>query len=1458
MSTNTYMRNLLSRIAIYSFLMCAVTGQLCATNTKHKIIAVGDIACPPFEFVDNNGMDAGFDVELFRAIMTELNISYDLKLMKWSNTLKEFSTGKADLVIGITHSPDLDSIYDFTTPPLFIYEDIICRKKEKNVVSTIDEIKGKEIIVYKNWCNIDSLFLPEKRNTAIEVASVTDGIKLLSVGRGDLMICNNYLAQYYIDELNIDNLQIRHLNMFPSKYSIGVHKDNPELLAQLNHGFEMVKSKGIYDSIYKKWFRPEKKNDGSNTQIYIIISAIMLLIMAIILYVFRKKIRLSSYELANQKEQLQLAIRAGNILVWGYNVKKDMLFNIIGHMVPDEGLKLKDATKVIHQDDAYLFFAKMQEILSGKSTDGSIVVRCLYSLENGDEWRYIKKEFSALKDKRGKITEIIGTHKDVTEERLKQTKIDRLLKKYQTVFDASSVGLEIFDANGVIVDYNDADAKILGITHIPKQEMLSKKLIFFNNSCFEEAFPYIRNKKSFEGIIEYNFDLESNCKLLLCSNCSGKKSVEVHITPIINSKGELENIVCASIDVTTNTLLNNQLKQLNKEKDLIIDNMPIGISIYNKEGKLSYVNEADAKIVEITDIQEHLEKAINVFDNPNVPDDVKERLRQGIDGDFIMVGDFDKVKKANYFNTKYCGIKYVAVRYRIIKDEAGDIINYLFMVRDITESYLHQAELEESHKKTRLAVNTSNLFQWDYDSETKSISITRDDGENEILSVEDYKKIIHIEDLSKTDELNEKLNNGLNENFSIDIRIKLKRGEDWQYVTISGTPLKRNKSGKVIKYTGFQRNNTEWFELTQALKSQNELNQIILDNVNSGLVYVDKFHRVIWENVSEKFPLHLTGGCKLFETGLRCEDSHSNAKLPCDKCLVETVLQSDITAKSQKTLPGGHTIEITANAVIGIDGKPNGAVLCVEDITNRKQLYDDLQIARDKAVASHQLLSEILDQIPCAIFIKDIDNDFKYIIANRLFCHCSEMSQKDILGKNDDEIFGKEISKSYNENDLKAVNENKAIVIQEETVINEEHLFWRTTKTPLKTYDGSNLLIALGVNLTEIHNKNMELKKAKDKAEQSDKLKSAFLANMSHEIRTPLNAIVGFSELLTMTTDDEEKKSYSNIIATNNDLLLRLINDILDLSKIDAGVIELHNMEFDMASLFEEMAFTLKPRFTSPDVEFIIDSPYKHCLVKLDKNRVSQVLINYMTNAIKYTTKGYVKMGYKYVDGGIKIYVEDSGIGISDEKKPKVFGRFQKLDEFAQGTGLGLSICKALVELYDGKVGFTSQEGKGSTFWAWSKIEATITTKDDNEIESHLIEETPVLKIDTLSSKAPKKCKILIAEDNDSNYLLIGSILKDKCEISRAINGKEAVEYVKNNHVDCILMDINMPILNGIEATKIIRQFNPKTPIIAVTANAFESDRYKAIESGCNDFIAKPIKKTEIISIIEKYLGRHI
>lgn len=235
-----------------------------------------------------------------------------------------------------------------------------------------------------------------------------------------------------------------------------------------------------------------------------------------------------------------------------------------------------------------------------------------------------------------------------------------------------------------------------------------------------------------------------------------------------------------------------------------------------------------------------------------------------------------------------------------------------------------------------------------------------------------------------------------------------------------------------------------------------------------------------------------------------------------------------------------------------------------------------------------------------------------------------------------------------------------------------------------------------------------ELIKAKEEAEASDKLKSAFLANMSHEIRTPLNAIVGFSELMKDTHDEEEKDQYWQIIHTNSEMLLRLINDILDLSKIESGMIDLKAVKFDLSSLFYEIYSTQKHRHNDSKVDFIYDNPYKECIVDLDKNRITQIISNFVTNAFKFTPEGYIKIGYEYIDGGVKLYCEDSGIGIPVEKMEKVFARFHKLDSFAQGTGLGMAICKAIVDVYHGKIGVESVEGKGSKFYAWIPCHAQI------------------------------------------------------------------------------------------------------------------------------------------------------
>ena len=382
----------------------------------------------------------------------------------------------------------------------------------------------------------------------------------------------------------------------------------------------------------------------------------------------------------------------------------------------------------------------------------------------------------------------------------------------------------------------------------------------------------------------------------------------------------------------------------------------------------------------------------------------------------------------------------------------------------------------------------------------------------------------------------------------------------------------------------------------------------------------------------------------------------------------------------------------------------------------------------------------------------------------------------------------------------------------------------------------------IGFNNTEWERVTRELKELKEKAELADKLKSAFLANMSHEIRTPLNAIVGFSELMAHCEDPAEKEEYVEIIQSNNELLLRLINDILDLSKIESGILERKRETFNLAKLRSELYTMILPKVANTDVELLLDSSGAECNIFLDRSRLKQVWSNFLTNAVKCTRSGHVKMGYTLERGGIRIYVEDTGIGIPPELQDRVFGRFQKLNEFAQGTGLGLAISRAIVEGAGGEVGFTSTPGVGSTFWAWIPCDISL-----------LEEETPVIlpfEKQEAFVRIPnrKDLKILIAEDNDGNYSLVRHILKDY-EITRVLNGVEAVQEVRSRHYDFVLMDMKMPIMGGLEAVRKIREFNQEIMIIALTANAFEADKVCALEAGCNVFIAKPLKQNELLGL---------
>lgn len=408
--------------------------------------------------------------------------------------------------------------------------------------------------------------------------------------------------------------------------------------------------------------------------------------------------------------------------------------------------------------------------------------------------------------------------------------------------------------------------------------------------------------------------------------------------------------------------------------------------------------------------------------------------------------------------------------------------------------------------------------------------------------------------------------------------------------------------------------------------------------------------------------------------------------------------------------------------------------------------------------------------------------------------------------------------------------------------------------TPVFLEDGTADGIVIRVDdVTEREEMIKELQIAKMHAEQSDKLKSAFLANMSHEIRTPLNAIVGFSGLM-MYASDEEKEDYMQIINNNNEMLLKLISDILDLSKLEAGSVELNYEEFDLTDYFNSMFVSMKQRATNPKIQIVAVNPYQHCLVTLDRNRVAQIITNYVTNAIKYTPEGIIEMGYEYREEGIYFYVKDSGIGIPDEKKNKVFHRFEKLDEFAQGTGLGLSICKAIAEAMGGNVGFESEYGKGSLFWALLPCEVEIPSEITlQRAERVASSDKKDIVAGTSSSNTPGRKTILVAEDIQSNYQLVSALLRKRFNLVHAANGQEAIEILHKRHIDLLLMDMKMPVMDGLTATAEIRKFNVELPIIALTAHVFENDRLTAMDAGCNEYLVKPIDRAKLMAVLKKY-----
>ncbi|BAX80894.1 PAS domain S-box protein [Labilibaculum antarcticum] len=545
---------------------------------------------------------------------------------------------------------------------------------------------------------------------------------------------------------------------------------------------------------------------------------------------------------------------------------------------------------------------------------------------------------------------------------------------------------------------------------------------------------------------------------------------------------------------------------------------------------------------------------------------------------------------------------------------------------------------------------------------------------------------------------------------------------------------------------------------------------------------------------------------------------------------------------------------ISEDKVLGVFGVStfiDGSEMNLESIKLLEVLSIQLAAGTVKKKKDNELrmLHRSMEQSPASIVITDLNGDIEYV--NPKFCHISGYSLKEVIGKNP------RILKSGITPDQTYKEMWEAVLAGEEwageflNVKKNKELYWeRANFSPIKNeYGKITHIVSVKEDITEAKNVEKKLLESKNRAEESDRLKSTFLANMSHELRTPLNAVIGFSNLCDDSLSITEILEFVGLINKSGNQLLGIIEDILSFTSIESQSFQIGEEEFFMFNFIEDVKKMSKEKQVQENKErlglqFKTDENYSRILVKSDYQRLLQVVTNLIKNALKFTNEGVVEFGYKVDGEELSLYIKDSGVGIEKEKKDVIFDKFRQADDSITrtfgGTGLGLAISKKIMDMLGGTIEVESEPNVGSTFTL--RLNCVIS-KTDSKKELN----------NTNGMQTSNSPLILVAEDEISNFKLIEAILKrNSYEVMRAENGEEAVEMCKNNsNIRLVLMDIRMPIMDGLIATKKIKSFNPNIPIIAQTAYAMDGDENKAKEEGCDDYISKPIKKDLLLEKIK-------
>lgn len=568
----------------------------------------------------------------------------------------------------------------------------------------------------------------------------------------------------------------------------------------------------------------------------------------------------------------------------------------------------------------------------------------------------------------------------------------------------------------------------------------------------------------------------------------------------------------------------------------------------------------------------------------------------------------------------------------------------------------------------------------------------------------------------------------------------------------------------------------------------------------------------------------------------------------------------EFNSETEFTKTNGERISAIVKSEIDVNGI---AIVSVIDITAIKRAEYQIQKAKDKAEKSDERYRLAVRATGLGIWDWDITSNSVYYskyYKHQIGYQNSELENK--FSTWEDHIHPDDIEGELLKIEAYQKNPKGQYVSEFRFKHKNGSYIWILSRAEVLTDKNGKVVRMFGSHrdisvrkkaLSKLKDQTIELVKAKEKAEESNKLKTEFLHNMSHEIRTPMNGILGFSNFLrTHNLSNEKRDYYINIIQNSGNQLLRIIDDILEISRLETKQVKVIEKPVCLNDLLLELfsIFDIKAKENGIPIYLKNELSDSESVINTDKSKLNKVLSNLLENSLKFTHTGSVKLGYKLIDENIELYVEDTGIGINEDKQEIIFERFSQEDENVSqstgGLGLGLSIAKENTELLGGNISLTSKKGVGSKFVVSIPYKPINKVTNQHKLNGKLVDKQ-------------NKYTVLIVEDEEVNFMFIEILLLEKNNYNIAIlhaeNGKEAVELCRSNDtIDLVLMDINMPLLNGYEATKQIKSFKPNLPIIAQTAYSTIEDKDKAKKAGCDSFISKPIKEKSLKTILDSYL----